>query len=68
MYFFPPSYFLTKEEISMKFWEMIENILMHVGLISIEVCIFNTKAVLKQFFMLILQLSKKITDAPSIFN
>ena len=57
LYFCPLSYFLTKEDISMKFWEMIENI----SVWSIEVCIFNRKTVLKQFFMLILQPSKKMT-------
>ena len=32
MYFCSPSYFLTNKDISMKFWEMIENILVHIGL------------------------------------
>ena len=33
LYFWPPSYFLTKEDISMKFLKMIENMLVHVGLV-----------------------------------
>ena len=33
LYFCPLFYFLTKEDISMKFWEMIENILVHVSLV-----------------------------------
>ena len=33
MYFCPSSYVLTKKDISLKFWEMIENILVYVGLI-----------------------------------
>ena len=31
--FLAPFYFLTKEDISMKCWEMIENILVHIGLV-----------------------------------
>ena len=60
MYFYPPSYFLITEDILLKFSEIIENILVQVGLA--EVCIFNKKAVLKQFFMLILESTKKMAE------
>ena len=33
MYFCPPSYFLTTEDISLKFSETIGNILLHVGVV-----------------------------------
>ena len=68
MYFRQPSHFLTKADIDLA--EILRNDRKYISapVWFIEVCIFNRKAVLKQFFMIILQLSKKMTEAPSIAN
>ena len=65
MYFCPSSYFLTKENIRLKFWEMIENILDHVRLVFSSFLFLKEKLFYtNKFFMLILQPSEKMIEAP----